>query len=651
MLIHIQDDIVRLQRSGLLNRLLKDKTTKKNIMWATDAYAHLGKDYERNEEIQEHLITGANIDIIKTRARKEFEQQSSRTRKRAEVFTPLWICRFMNDKLDEEWFGYPNVFFKEDKPVSKVRFFEKKRTWQKYVDSKRLEITCGEAPYLMSRYDVATGEIVPIEKRCGILDRKLRVVGENTFDEDEWFKWAIRALQATYGYEFQGDNLLIARINMLCTFEDYLKQRWKRTLTQKEKEKIINIITWNIWQMDGLSYTIPFREAQPDFVQLSLFYDFDEDITKGKQPKSRIYDWRADRSGTFIGIKEGENNMKFDFIIGNPPYQEDVQNKGDRPNPIYDRFLDEAYSISDCVEMIHPARFLFNAGQTSDHWNKKMLNDKHIKVIYYNPNATSVFPNTDIKGGVAITLRDKRKKYGPIGTFTAFNELNSIIRKVSEQTTNIKKISEIIASQGLYKFSKKAIQEHPEIEDLSGKGTGVKIVSKIMDKLPEVFLDSENESGVYVRLLGRINKKRAYKYIKRDYLCDNKYLDKYNLFIPEANNSGKYGETLADTIIGLPYDGASDTFLSVGCFDTKLEVINLSTYIKTKFFRALLGVKKVTHHCPPHVWQYIPVQDFTPNSDIDWTKSVADIDRQLYAKYGLDETEIEFIESHVKEME
>ncbi len=111
LLIHIQDDIVRLQHCGLLDRMLRDKTTKNNIMWATDAYAHYGHDYERNEEIHLHLITGENIDIIKTRARKEFEQQNQRTRKRAEVFTPIWICRFMIDKADEEWFGYPDVFF------------------------------------------------------------------------------------------------------------------------------------------------------------------------------------------------------------------------------------------------------------------------------------------------------------------------------------------------------------------------------------------------------------------------------------------------------------------------------------------------------------------------------------------------------------
>lgn len=651
MLIHIQDDIVRLQHSGLLDRLLKDKTTKNNIMWATDAYAHYGHEYERNEEIRPHLITGENVDIIKTRARKEFEQQNQRTRKRAEVFTPMWICRMMNDKLDEEWFGYPDVFFKEDKPIEEVRFFEKKRTWQDYVDSRRLEITCGEAPYLMSRYDVATGEIVPLEKRCGIFDRKLRVVSENASTEDEWFKWAIRAVQATYGYEFQGDNVLIARINILCTFEDYLVERWNRKLTRQETENIINIITWNIWQMDGLTYTIPFREAEPDFVQLSLFNDFEVDLTKVAQPLCRVYDWRRDNSGTFEGIKKGENRMKFDFIIGNPPYQEEVKNKGDRPNPIYDKFMDESFDIADCVEMIHPARFLFNAGQTAKAWNKKMLSDNHFKVLYYNPDASQVFPNTDIKGGVAITIRDRNKETTPIGTFTAYEELNTIIRKVSNEGTENVGLNTIIASQGLYRFSNKALLEHPEIEYATGSGTGVKIVSKILDKLPNVFLDEKADNEEYIRILGRVDKKRTYKLIKREYLMDNPFIDTFNLFIPEANNSGKYGETLTEPIIGHPKEGTADTFLSAGLFDSENEAINLSTYIKSKFFRALLGVKKVTHHCTPSVFSHIPLQDFTSNSDIDWSKSVAEIDRQLYAKYGLDETEIEFIESHVKEME
>ena len=152
-------------------------------------------------------------------------------------------------------------------------------------------------------------------------------------------------------------------------------------------------------------------------------------------------------------------------------------------------------------------------------------------------------------------------------------------------------------------------------------------------------------------MLGRINKQRGYRYIQRKYIAENDSIDKYKLFIPEANNSGKYGETLTEPIIGKPKDGTADTYLSAGLFETEQEPINLSIYMKTKFFRALLGVKKVTQHCPPTVWKYVPLQDFTPASDIDWSKSVAEIDRQLYAKYGLSQDEINFIETHVKEME
>ena len=645
MLIHIQDDIVRLQRSGLLNRLLKDKTTKNNIMWATDAYAHLGKEYERNEEIQEHLITGANVDIIKTRARKEFEQQSSRTRKRAEVFTPLWICRFMNDKLDEEWFGYPNVFFKDDKPVSEVRFFEKKRTWQKYVDSKRLEITCGEAPYLMSRYDVANGELIPVGERCGILDRKLRVVTENTFDEAEWLQWATRAVQATYGYEFQGDNVLIARINILCTVEDYYRRKWNRELPKREQEKIVNIITWNIWQMNGLTYTIPFREAEPDFVQLSLFHDFNTDLVKVTQPLCKVYDWRADRSGSFEGIKKGENTMKFDFIIGNPPYQEETEGTSDKP--IYNDFMDGSFEISDKVMLITPARFLFNAGKTPKLWNQKMLNDEHIKVVYYEQNSSAVFLNTDIKGGVAITYRDRNKDYGAITTFSTYPELNSILHRVLNQKPN-HFIDELIYLQNKFNLEK-LYNDYPEYKSIIGSGGKEKRLTTPIFSQLKVF--HEEEINGYIKILGLIKNKRVYKFVDKTYLDTHENLYKYKVIIPASNGSGAIGEVLSTPLIGSPLIGYTQSFIGIGAFDTYIEAEACYKYIKSKFARTMLGILKITQHNHKDTWKYVPVQDFTPNSDIDWTKSIPEIDRQLYAKYGLDETEIEFIESHVKEME
>ena len=171
-----------------------------------------------------------------------------------------------------------------------------------------MEITCGEAPYLVSRYDVESGEYIPIPKRLGILDRKLRVVNENAVDEKEWLRWATRAFLATYGYEFQGDNLLIARVNLLMTYGDYLQERWKRKPTAVELSKLINVIAWNIWQMDGLTGTIPYSKAQEQFRQMTLFDMIGagtESEQENRQPLCRIYDWRADNSLEFVSLKRG----------------------------------------------------------------------------------------------------------------------------------------------------------------------------------------------------------------------------------------------------------------------------------------------------------------------------------------------------------
>lgn len=171
MIVGIQDEILKLHSIGLLNRLLADKATGTNILWATDAYREQGAEYQRDKEITAQLITGSHSNIIKNRARKALEQRSERTRQRGEVFTPLWVCRKMNDFADETWFDRPDVFAKDGQPTQHVSF-SKHRSWQQYADDRRLEITCGEAPYLVSRYDVATGEIIPIANRIGVLDRR-----------------------------------------------------------------------------------------------------------------------------------------------------------------------------------------------------------------------------------------------------------------------------------------------------------------------------------------------------------------------------------------------------------------------------------------------------------------------------------------------
>ena len=198
MVVNIQDDILRLSAVGLLEPLLKDKATKGNILWATDAYAGCGVGYGRGEEIRTERITGKNSDLIKTRARRAMEQRTERTRQHAEVFTPLRIVKKMIDAADEQWFGRKAGFYKLS-PEGRVSF-TKEKTWKKYVDARRLEITCGEAPFLVTRYDVETGDAIRLEERFGLLDRKLRAVSENAADEEEWKIWALRAVQSIYGY-------------------------------------------------------------------------------------------------------------------------------------------------------------------------------------------------------------------------------------------------------------------------------------------------------------------------------------------------------------------------------------------------------------------------------------------------------------------
>ena len=223
--------------SVVLKALLKDKTTGKNIIFATSAYTENGRTINEKEQITEEILKGFGADIIQPRVAKSLEGQVERTRARAEVFTPSWICNKMNNHCDAEWFGRDNVFNVENgqtwEPTAEPISFVSKNDWQKYVDLKRLEITCGEAPYLVSRYDTTTAEIIPIHSHIGILNRKLRIVNENTDNEKDWLKWAYRAFQSVYGYVFQGDNLFIARINMLNTFVDYMRERWDRDLDEK----------------------------------------------------------------------------------------------------------------------------------------------------------------------------------------------------------------------------------------------------------------------------------------------------------------------------------------------------------------------------------------------------------------------------------
>ena len=277
----LEEELVKNFGMNVLNELLrehaydrepKELRKKHHIYWATDNYKDNGLGFHFFDEIKIESITGKYKTLVQPRAAKSKDEQLKRTREKAEVFTPSWICNAQNNLVDEAWFGRKNVFNIEINdlnchdwiPTEGKITFPSDKTWQQYVLDHRLEMACGEAPYLVSRYDTTTGkQILDLRKRIGIFDRKLRVVSENTTTLKEWIRWAIAAVKSTYGFEWQGDNLLLARESLLFSFIDYYKQfvlehKFKSQMPSKKIIKLAaKIISWNIFQMDGIKMVLP----------------------------------------------------------------------------------------------------------------------------------------------------------------------------------------------------------------------------------------------------------------------------------------------------------------------------------------------------------------------------------------------------------
>ncbi|MBT0950470.1 Eco57I restriction-modification methylase domain-containing protein [Streptococcus infantis] len=347
-------------------------------------------------------------------------------------------------------------------------------------------------------------------------------------------------------------------------------------------------------------------------------------------------------------VEEAFDKVKFDVVIGNPPYQEEALGK--RPEPIYHKFLDLSSTLSSKAIMIHPARFLFNAGQTPKSWNRKMLKDEHLKVVYFTQNSSEVFPNTDIKGGVAVTYRDNEKKFNAIKTFTPYPILNSIVEKVV--CSRHKSLNEILYGFNSYKLTELIYDEYPEFENrVVSPQTRTYMLTNIFSRLPEVFYD-KRQSNSDIQIYGRLLNERVYRFINRKFVQSHPNLDKYKVFVAGSNGSGTLGEPLSSPIIGDQGVGHTQTFISFGAFEKINEAENCLKYVKTKFLRVMLGTLKITQHNETaSTWENVPLQNFTIGSDIDWSKSISEIDQQLYKKYGLSDEEITFIEDKVKDME
>lgn len=344
-------------------------------------------------------------------------------------------------------------------------------------------------------------------------------------------------------------------------------------------------------------------------------------------------------------------SKKFDVVIGNPPYQEEAQGGGTRDTPVYHLFMDAAYEVGKKAVLITPARFLFNAGFTPKAWNEKMLTDPRLSVPHYVPNSDQLFPGTGIKGGIAVTHWDEGLDGEPIGTFTSLPELNAILHKVAESgTSSLERVG--ITSSRSYRYTDKLYEEHPETRALRPEGNAALVNTNTFEQFSSLYYaEKPTDGNGYVRVLGLIKNRRVYRWIRSDYITGPESYGKFKVVLPAANGSGTFGEVLSNPLVAGPQAAVTQTFITIGAFDDEATAASCLKYVKSKFVRALLGVLKITQHNPAKAWKYVPLQDFTSASDIDWSQPTLQVDQQLYAKYRLNADEIAFIEAKIKPME
>ena len=348
--IDILENRVLKETPGLLEVLLKDHTTQQNIFWATDSYAELGDGFRWHDSITVAAITGEHGDVIMPRVMKTRDEQQRRVKQMAEVFTPAWLVNKMNNAADEVWFGRQNVFNVPTeegwKPTEEPVMMPTGKSWHDYVLATRLEITCGEAPFLTSRYDMISGVSIAIKTRMGMLDRKLRIVNEHCTG-DEWTRWALLALGSVYGFEWQGDNLLLARESLLASFSESYEQQFGHKADRATLMLAAEIIAWNVWQMDGLKGVVPASCRETRIMETDFFGETKvtsvspcpgcehDDITLHNGMRCCLRRWLPSETMTpthfdynyteiiakkYKTYHKNKYLMKFDFVIGNPPY-------------------------------------------------------------------------------------------------------------------------------------------------------------------------------------------------------------------------------------------------------------------------------------------------------------------------------------------
>ena len=583
-------------------------------------------------------------------------KSKERVQKHGEVFTPDWMVKKM---LAE--------------PGIQMKLHD--------IHATFLEPSAGEGAFLT--------EI--LRQKLAYVNKNVPYTFKNLNKINNWKRATLWALMSVYGIELLEDNLKSARNAMLEVFSINYRHVVKRslkidselyksaklvielnivqgnTLTWKNlQDKPITFAKWKSFYTDvkvkrfPFTYEFTFPKTKAPKVQVeSTMLEYDEidvlKIYKQELDKAKIstceklYLFKWD----FFIFPRKQGSRKedrfFDVIIGNPPYQEEIGGENNQSKPIYNLFMDNAYKIGKIVELITPARFLTNAGATPTKWNKKMLDSNKIKVIYFEEDSSKVFNGVDIKGGVAVTYYDAEANYEPIGTFIKYKELDSVFKKVRKYLNN--NLGDWVHSPDSYRFTDNMFEENPNLVGRTDKAHSRAVASSVFQRYPEIFHNTSDCYKNTVSVIGRENGERKSYFTNQCYLNEPDNLHKWKILMAGAIGSGKYGEALSEPIIASPETAHTQTFLSIGNLDTEEEAKALAKYIKTKFLRAMLGIMKTTQNNQSKTaWSKIPLQTFSLASDIDWSKSIIEIDQQLYKKYNLTPKEIDFIESHVKDM-
>jgi hypothetical protein len=361
-------------------------------------------------------------------------------------------------------------------------------------------------------------------------------------------------------------------------------------------------------------------------------------IASKSTPSDKIHKKQQDKFVAFLLELANRMGEKFDYVISNPPYQVPYADGTHKTIPIYPDFIEAGRSIAHTSIMIHPARFLSNAGETNKQWNKSVIESPEFSVLEHYHNSSDVFPTVDIKGGVAITMFEQGKLDGGYKDgYISTPLLTDIKKSVWTNNTN-KGMSGYVSANSPFRYNDKALTGRTDIRPTA------------FHNFAHLFSDVKRTGDVSIVGLGE-KSQRTSRYVALNIVRDNSLIKAYKVFVPKANGSGALGEIISAPMIGAPMVICTETFLTIGNFDNKTEAEHLLKYIKTKFSRVMLGILKVTQNNPRENWKFVPWQDFTSNSDIDWSKSITEIDKQLYKKYKLTAAQIKFIEASVQEMQ